>query len=176
MTGTNLFQDQLRILAALLAQPEDDALDALRDLLPSAPWLTDAIAELERTPLAHWQAEHTRLFVNGWPKTPCPPFESAYRHGHMGGAARADLESLYLRAGLRAIEAPADYLGTILECAALLAEQAGMEPLRRELEDDHIRRWVPRFSRDLQENGGLILYRTLGERIAQRFPETQDRE
>jgi hypothetical protein len=32
---------ELRTLAAILAQPEDDALDALRDLLPQAPWLAE---------------------------------------------------------------------------------------------------------------------------------------
>ena len=161
----------LRVLAALLAQPEEDALDALRDLLPEAPWLEEGIVELERVPLAHWQAEHTRLFVNGWPKTSCPPFESAYRHGHMGGTAAAELTDLYRRAGLQASEAPPDYLGTLLECAAWLAEQEDGAALLRELEGEHLRRWAPRFARDLQASSGLVLYRNLGARLAELFPE-----
>ena len=64
---------ELRMLAALLAHPESDALEALKDMLPAAPWLAEAIAELARIPLEHWQAEHTRLFVSGYPKTACPP-------------------------------------------------------------------------------------------------------
>ncbi|AGA89777.1 hypothetical protein Thimo_0949 [Thioflavicoccus mobilis 8321] len=63
--------DVLRRLAGLLAQPADDALDLLRDWLPAAPWLAQAIAELAALPLAEWQGEHTRLFINGYPKTPC---------------------------------------------------------------------------------------------------------
>ena len=78
---------QLYILSALLAFPEDDALDALRDLLPVAPWLSPAIEDLAPRTLEQWQGEHTRLFLSGYPKNPCPPFESAYGQGQMDGAA-----------------------------------------------------------------------------------------
>ena len=163
--------NELRILAFLLAQPESDALDALRDMQLSAPWLEQSIAELERIPLEHWQAEHTQLFVNGWPKTPCPPFQSAYRQGQMGGTAVADLEDLYRRAGLQASEAPADYLGTMLECAAWLVQQENGTTLLQELEEEHLNRWVPRFARDLHENASLRLYRDLGWQISHLYPE-----
>lgn len=167
---------QLRILATLLSQPEDDALDALRDMLSAAPWLRDGIAELEGTALEHWQAEHTRLFVSGWPKTPCPPFQSAYRQGHMGGTAAIDLQDLYRRAGLKANEMPTDYLGTMLECAAWLAEQDDAADLLRELEEEHLDLWLPRFALDLRENARLTLYRDLGRQIAHLYPESPERE
>ena len=154
--------------------PEADALEVLRDLLPQAVWLAGALAELERTPLEHWQAEHTRLFINGYPKTLCPPFESAYREGIMGGTAVGTLAGLYGRAGLQATEAPADYLGTLLECAAFLVEQEERRELLRELWDDHLDRWVPRFARDLQTHSDLELYRQLGGQLAQIFPGADD--
>jgi hypothetical protein len=73
--ATDRYRDprQLYILSALLAFPEDDALDALRDLLPVAPWLSPAIEDLAPRTLEQWQGEHTRLFLSGYPKTPCPP-------------------------------------------------------------------------------------------------------
>lgn len=154
----------------LLAMPEADALEALRDLLPTAPWLEGAVAELEQTPLEHWQAEHTRLFITGYPKTPCPPFESAYREGNMGGKAVGILAGLYGRAGLQATEAPADYLGTLLDCAAFLEEQEGEGELLCELWDDHLNQWVPRFARDLQDHSQLELYCELGAQLQQLFP------
>lgn len=159
---------QILILAGLLAFPEQDAREALRDLLPLAPWLAEPLAELDPLPLDQWQGEHTRLFVNGYPRTPCPPFESAYRQGRMGGTVVAELAGLYRRAGLEAREAPADYLGTQLECLAILA--AAADPARgdlgQELWHEHLSRWLPRFSRDLQVHGALRLYRVLGERLA----------
>ena len=169
---------QILILAGLLAFPEPDAREALRDLLPLAPWLAESLAELDRLPLDQWQGEHTRLFTSGYPKTPCPPFESVYRQGRMGGTVVAELEELYRRAGLEARGAPADYLGTLLECLAILAagdhpaqddlaqDDSAREGLRRSLWNDHLSRWLPRFAQDLQVHGELRLYRDLGERLA----------
>lgn len=156
------------ILAALLAFPEQDAREALRDLLPLAPWLMDPLAELDQLPLDQWQGEHTRLFSSGYPRTPCLPFESAYRQGRMGGTVVAELEDLYRRAGLEARGAPADYLGTLLECLALLAERGepSGESLSQELWQEHLSHWLPRFSQDLQVHGELQLYRVLGKRLA----------
>jgi TorA maturation chaperone TorD len=155
----------------MLAIPEEDALDVLRDMQPEFPWLESCLPELERIRLEHWQAEHTRLFVSDYPRTPCPPYESAYRHGTMGGIARSELADLYLRAGLRATEAPPDYLGTLLECAAYCMEQ-GMDDLLAELVGEHLRLWVNRFARDLRREAGLELYRSLGEQIENLVPES----
>ena len=163
------------MLAALLAMPESDALDALRAMQGQAPWLDACLPELERIPLEHWQAEHTRLFISAYPKTPCPPYESAYRQGSMGGTATRELAELYLRAGLKATDIPADYLGTMLECAAYLQDQ-GLDGLLGELVEGHMRRWVPRFARDLQDQAGLELYRALGRQIQDLFSEIPDAE
>jgi TorA maturation chaperone TorD len=149
--------------------PEDDAIDALQDMQPYAPWIADCLPEMERLPLDHWQAEHTRLFINGYPKTPCPPFQSAYRQGNMGGTAASDLEGLYKRAGLQPADVRADYLGTMLECAAYLQDR-GMQGLLNELVNEHLERWVPRFARDLAENAELGLYHELGVRLGELFP------
>lgn len=171
----------LRLLATLLAQPEEDALAALKDMLPLAPWLAPAIAELEGLPLARWQGEHTRLFVNGYPKTPCPPFEAAYREGQMGGGTTCErLTDLYRRAGLAATGGPPDYLGTQLECVAYLADQAATtdaallgpgrespDTLLCALWEDHLSQWLPRFAEDLQQAARLALYRALGAQLAE---------
>ncbi|MCB2264354.1 MAG: molecular chaperone TorD family protein [Candidatus Thiosymbion ectosymbiont of Robbea hypermnestra] len=165
--------NRLRILAALLAMPEDDALDALRDMLPAAPWLEPSLPELARIPLTHWQAEYTRLFISAYPRTPCPPYESAYRQGIMDGPPTTELADLYRRAGLQALDLPADYLGTMLECAAYLKEQ-GLDGLLRELTEEHLGLWLPRFARDLCDQAELALYRALGEQLGALIPEPPD--
>ncbi|MCG6940868.1 MAG: molecular chaperone TorD family protein [Thiohalocapsa sp.] len=173
---------QLRLLAALLAMPEAESLDALRELVPRALWIAEAVDELAALPLDRWQAEHTRLFVNGYPKTPCIPFESAYRQGQMGGTSAQDLRGLYRKAGLQTEDMPADYLGTELEFAAFLADtrlaDAGLagvghggddcliEALQAELWREHLAHWLPRFAQDLREHARLLLYRRLGEQLA----------
>ena len=173
MTLLKADSNRLRTLALLLAMPEADALDALRDMRQQAPWLESSLRELEQVPLEHWQAEHTRLFVSAYPKVPCPPYESAYRQGTMGGTNAGELAELYLRAGLQSSDVPPDYLGTMLECAAYLLEK-GSNELLSELLDKHMRSWVPRFARDLRDQSRLDLYRALGNEIEHLFSENRD--
>ena len=172
---------RLRRLAGLLALPGTDALEILGDVVALEPWLADSLPELAETGLEEWQGEYTRLFISGYPKTLCPPFESAYRQGSMGGSAAGDLEQLYRRAGLQSTDMPADFLGTMLECAAYLLEQeaARDEDVWSELWDEHLSRWVPRFARDLAEHSRLGLYRALGRELGAIFSQdvhfTEDR-
>jgi TorA maturation chaperone TorD len=142
--------------------------EVLRDLARERAWLQLALTELEALPLEEWQAEHGRLFVCGHPRTVCPPFESAQLNGMMQGPAAGELAALYRRAGLEPEGAPPDYLGTMLECAAFLAEQPcglGAE-LAGELWRGHLDRWLPEFGARLGAEADLMLYRLLGRRIA----------
>ena len=118
----------LQLSAMLLGKPDENALPTLRKLAAEQHWLQPAVDELLCLPLEQWQAEHTRLFINGYPKTPCAPFESIYRHWRMEGPACDELARLYASAGLSVSpDLPADYLGTMLEFAALLLERGTPE-------------------------------------------------
>lgn len=162
---TNNFSPlHLRILAGLLATPTAESLAALQTLAEEQPWLQESVQQLSGWPLAEWQAEHTNLFINGYPKTCCPPFESAYREGTMNGPICHDLGHFYHMIGLEPLEGlQPDYLGVLLECAAYLLEQ---EPVNQEhwetLWQTHLAQWVPRFAADLQRHSQLPLYQQLG--------------
>nr|VFJ98103.1 MAG: chaperone TorD involved in molybdoenzyme TorA maturation [Candidatus Kentron sp. H]VFJ98278.1 MAG: chaperone TorD involved in molybdoenzyme TorA maturation [Candidatus Kentron sp. H]VFK03420.1 MAG: chaperone TorD involved in molybdoenzyme TorA maturation [Candidatus Kentron sp. H] len=165
---SKIIPDHLRLLAGLLAAPEDDSLSVLSELSNEHPWLREPIEELARVGLPYWQAEHTGLFVINYPKTPCPPFESAYRSGEMGGKAAEELTTLYLRIGLKSEDVPSDYLGTILACAAYLLEgpESVDEALWHELWEKHLASWVSRFANDiLGTENCLLLYRRLAEQL-----------
>ncbi len=158
--------ERLQVLAGLLAAPVAESLDVLRELAAAHPWLQPAVKELESVPVDQWQGEHTRLFINGYPKTPCPPFASAYRNGVMGGRVQGDLAALYQEFGLACDEMPADYLGVILECAARFEEQQDGCVPRARLWNDYLHDWLPRFATDLEQHANLELYRTLGRELA----------
>lgn len=167
--------EMLRVLAELLGVPDDDALARLHDLHATQPWLGAAIAEIEALPLDEWQAEHTRLFVSGYPRTACPPFASAYREGRMSGTVAGDLAGLYGRVGLAADSIPADYLGAMLECASFLLENEGKnedswDTLWHELWDVNMAPWLPKFAADLEHHSQLALYRLVAEQLGRFFP------
>ena len=158
-------------MGALLALPGEDALEVLADAAEFEPWLAGHLPELEKAGLEEWRGEYTRLFISGYPKTLCPPFESAYRQGSMSGAAVEDLAQLYRRLGLQSTDMPADFLGTMLECAAYLLEREGSgdQELWTDLWEEHLARWVPGFARDLNEHSRLGLYRALGRELGALF-------
>jgi TorA maturation chaperone TorD len=147
-----------RLVALTLAEPSTESLGFLREQSENYPTLQPALVELERLPLEAWQGEHTRLF--SFPAL-CPPFASAFlEDGILNGHRAADLEQFYQEYGLAAIGLPADYLGTICECAAYLEEEdpemAGI------FGRDALGDWLPDFSERLQQMSELLLYRELG--------------
>lgn len=189
MPSENVTPQKLRILAGLLATPGEESLTVIEEIAKENHWLYESVQELKNISLEHWQAEHTQLFINGHPKTSCPPFESVYRHSMMNGPACSEIEQLYQSIGLEAVDdVPPDYLGIMLECAAYLLEQKSLPPsehLQEEAGDlvhieeigdyfqtlwqAHLAKWVPKFANDLQKHSQLRLYQQLGLKLKELF-------
>ncbi|MBF0160538.1 MAG: molecular chaperone TorD family protein [Magnetococcales bacterium] len=167
----NLIADasQLRVLAGILAYPETESYAFLAESAATdAPWLSAALPELQTIALDTWQGEHTRLFINGFPKTVCPPFESVWRHSRMDGLAREQLLQIYSQAGLELVDGSVpDYLGVLLECSAYCLTMAdhSLHPLLEQLVNDHLRLWVPDFATTLEREAELSLYRLLAQQL-----------
>ena len=159
--------EELQLLSALFAAPTAESLTLLREEAAPYYWLQPALDELTQWPLDHWQAEHTRLFINGYPDTPCIPFASHWRHGCMQGPVVDELADLFHRIGVASDGMPNDYLGVLLEVAALLDGERppGYEVLLQELWSMHLQPWLPRMAAALREHSRLQLYRTLGIRL-----------
>jgi TorA maturation chaperone TorD len=165
----NNLSTELRILASLLDSPDQDAKEAVQELAAHYDWLRPAAEELEFMILEDWLAEHQRLFCG---ESPCPPFESVYLNGRMHGPQEHALRDLYRRLGMTPSPAPADYLGTLLECAAMVnANPEVGKNYWSELWDRHLRRWVPRFCNELRHESRMILYRVVAERLCVLVPE-----
>ena len=159
---------ELQVLAGLLAHPQGDALETLKEWSRSHPWLAEAVAELERIPLDQWQGEHTRLFLNGFPRTLAPPFMSAWNEGQMVGQGVWVLEQVYSQAGLESVDGmPGDYLGTLLAFTAHLAAhpQPPGEMDADTFKKTFIQPWIHRFIDALQQGSELALYRLLAARL-----------
>jgi TorA maturation chaperone TorD len=154
--------ERLRLAAALLGAPGEDGAEELAALAGEHRWLAAAAAEIAGLPLDEWRAEHGRLFIGTGPATPCLPFESAQLQGTMCGPSTARVAAIYEQLGLTADGLPADYLGSMLECAAFLADTAVDARAARRLWQDHLRKWLPAFGEKLQVVSDLQLYRLLG--------------
>ena len=157
----------LRMLRLMLCMPNEESLPLLETLSNDHPWMQAGLYELAETPLDAWQGEYARLFVNDFPNTPAPPYESAYRHQVMSGPVVDELIELYQNAGLSVSQMRADYLGTQLEFAAYLAESDDPRAKRwlQQLWRDHLQQWLPRFVADLCQHSRLLIYRLWGGQL-----------
>lgn len=163
--------NDLALLPALLAMPEAESLAVLEEIATTTQWLQPSVAELYQVPLEEWQAEHTRLFITGHPRTACPPFASAWQEGRMQGTALAELAGLYERTGfVPSVALPLDYLGTELEwlLGLLMVDDADSDERHEAVFSEglaHLQSWIPRFANALQQESSLELYRVLGHKL-----------
>jgi TorA maturation chaperone TorD len=155
-------------VAALLAAPAEESAAVVGEAAATHDWLADAAKDLAALPLTEWQAEHARLFVSGHPRTACPPFASAWLDGITPGPTTVAAAALFACVGLAAEEMPADYLGTLLQCAAWACGQESEQArtLERELWERYLRPWLPRFAKTLGEESGVALYCALAQQLA----------
>ncbi|NTW47242.1 MAG: molecular chaperone TorD family protein, partial [Chlorobaculum sp.] len=125
----------------------------------------------EREETEALQAEYTRLFLNGYPRTVCPPYESVYLEQRMHGEAAVAVAAAYAEWEMKVEPGLIDHLATELEFLAFLASaeslDGDMSTEARKASDEffqkHLRRWTPRFIADLKSGAKLDCYRMLGE-------------
>jgi TorA maturation chaperone TorD len=116
--------------------------------------------------------EYTRLFIGPY-RLPSPPWESVYTSPKrlLMQEAYDSVQDLYREAGLTIPDTHihADHIGSELNFLAVLYERAETEscPGKSAAEtaerflSEHLGKWVPAFSRDLEAAAEMDLYREL---------------
>ena len=162
----------LKLLGLAFAYPNEALLSTLRDVAKNIGRNNVAVKKLiaafEQDELEIVQGEYTRLFINGYPKTPCPPYESVYREQRMLGNASLEVQESYMEWGMTVDTPLSDHLATELEFLSFLASAESEPSIAEEAVEAtqhfmtaHIDRWVPQFSNDLQKSATLDVYKQL---------------
>lgn len=125
-------------------------------------------------PLSDLLWEYTRLFIGPY-KLPCPPLESVYTSAKrlMMQEAFDEVQEFYNEVGLK-IDGPdimPDHIGAELNFLAVLHEKMDHDPKKRpyymniakRFMDEHVMRWIPQFTRDLEGGADSLLYKTLAQ-------------
>ena len=137
--------------------------------------LKEAVSEINTSSNAELEEllwEYTRLFIGPY-KLPCPPWESVYTSPKrlMMQDSADQVMQLYREAGL-SIESPdvmPDHIGAELNFLALLLQRAHTATDDREqfmrmtdkFLNDHILKWVPEFTRDMENESETRFYKAL---------------
>lgn len=150
---------------AALADNGPDLLSGLKAALDNID--TESEQELEDI---LW--EYTRLFIGPY-KLPCPPWESVYTSPKrlMMQSAHDEVTGAYRKEGVtvNTAEVMGDHIGVELNFLALLLRRMEEERERREhyaaaakaFAEEHLRSWVPDFSRDLEQAATYSFYKAV---------------
>ena len=176
-------------LARSLVLPDKEWFETMESLLGdlrSAGWegnmpqiLEDwalSFEDLKSEPLEEVQYEYTRLFVNGYPKTACPPYESVYREGTMLGESAMNVYLIYQDWGPEVSgDEAGDHLAVMLEFLYYLAslrdvadDDKKLKAVEEAIEGfwkDYLRPWLPQFAGDLTESAKMPFYAKLGNML-----------
>ena len=164
-----------KFLSRSLAYPNEAFIPALDEALAKIDASRDAmlalVAAFERENAEALQAEYTRLFLNGYPRTICPPYESVYLEQRMHGEAAVAVAAAYAEWEMKVEPGLIDHLATELEFLAFLASAESLDgdmstearKASEEFLQKHLRRWTPQFIADLKAGAKLDCYRMLGE-------------
>ncbi|CAG0963009.1 hypothetical protein ANRL2_01039 [Anaerolineae bacterium] len=137
---------------------------------PSLPLgaFVQALSELATLPLEHIQGEHTRLFINAFPRVPCPPYESAYRQGELLGESAMQVAEEYRAWGLAVDHEQVDHVGAELEFVAFLLalDTPEASAMTEVFTREHLLSWLPRFADDVINESRLGFYRETGRLLA----------
>lgn len=129
----------------------------------------DAVAEKEMEDLM-W--DYTRLFIGPY-KLPCPPWESVYTSPKklMMQDAADQIKRLYEEAGLaiNTADIMPDHVGAELNFLAVLLQRIqsgkdgneGYMRIMEKLLNDHLLKWIPEFTRDMEDAAESSFYKAL---------------
>ena len=164
----------LKFLSKAFLYPDEDFLNnlksGLKELANEEETLNQIITGFQKEPLSELQAEYTRLFINGYPKTCCPPYESVYLEGQMVGQVNRIVMEIYQNWGFSVNPRLADHVSTELEFLAFLLTASEISEISdmasKEYTDfltHHINRWIPQFTADLRYCASLDVYKMLSD-------------
>jgi TorA maturation chaperone TorD len=163
-----------------LCQPTREALAAWRTYLDAPPGpltqeLSTAISAIDlhaEPELDELLWEYTRLFIGPY-KLAAPPWESVYTSPKrlLMQEAHAQVQEAYAAAEVQMANPGVmpDHVGAELNFMAILGDKMRSEPERegcyREMADrfaaDHLKRWLPAYTADLEMASETPLYREL---------------
>ena len=160
---TNVSAVELRFLSQAMAYPDKNFLKALSEIKNKYSvdfsFMNKLLEIAEKENLNELQAEYTHLFISGFPKTPCPPYESFFLEGRLFGNANMIVRNIYSKWAMEVEPALADHLATEFEFLAFLK---ALEETSDSFNDsnktmvnffkEHILNWVPKFAGTLKDN------------------------
>ncbi len=125
--------------------------------------------------------EYVSLFINKYPKVPCPPHESYFRSESLyDPLVISDLNSFYSKMGLEPKSSFGDHISNIFEYMFVLILSENMpEEEKTKIERDfflkHIASWVKKLTKCIKENTKEDYYKAVAKHLETFIKEEKER-
>jgi TorA maturation chaperone TorD len=165
-----------------LCKPSKEVLENWKILLaentsPLLHDLTNAINKIDTNSdreLEDLLWEYTRLFIGPY-RLPCPPWESVYTSPKrlMMQEVASEVQNIYRATGLtiNSTDIMPDHIGAELNFLSILFQRINTEgggtndyiKISEKFLNEHVIKWVPRFTRDMEEAADVLFYKALAQ-------------
>jgi len=145
------------ILGKLLTYPTKDLSIEIKKVISQSKnkgefdLVEKILSYLDKTNIEHLESEYTSLFVTGYPKTPCPPYFSAYQTGLVVSDFTEELYKIYENYGIElSNEQLPDFIPIMMEFMTLLLSN-NLEEEAKNFYDKYLS-WVSVFAENIKKN------------------------
>lgn len=153
-----VFMNKFDCLSVLFLYPQKNILESYKNCAKAF--------DLELPDLEDLQVEHTRLFINAYPKVIAPPYESFWREKEIYGETTIVIKKLYEVCGLdlskKWHDLP-DHIAAELAFLAYLENNDSIEyqDIKARLLEEHLKTWVDKFCEVVKNNTTLEYFKNL---------------
>ena len=125
--------------------------------------------------------EYVNLFINKYPKVPCPPHESYFRSGSLfDPIVLTDLERFYTKLNLKPKSNFGDQIANVLEYMFILnaidkLNKEEKQKMETEFFEKHIYSWATKLVKCIKENTKEKYYLKLAEEFEKFLKEEKER-
>ena len=132
--------------------------------------LREIVENYEKEKSKELEVEYVSLFINAYPKLPCPPYESFYRAGRLNDPnIISDLMRTYGLMGVEPKKELPDHAVILLEFMYFLNMKALKDNMDLEQQktffNKHIKTWLKRFAECTTKNAKKKVYAEIGRQL-----------
>ena len=163
--NNDLLAKEFFLVGKLLTYPSIELRKELEKIVEGDHPISSTLKQIDDKSFENLQGEYTRLFVTGYPKTPCSPYYSAYKTGLVVSEHTDILYNLYAKYG---IEIPdeqfPDFIPILMEFMVLLLSNNKIEEAKS-FHSKYIT-WLLVFSETIKDNTNIEYFNLISQNIS----------
>ncbi len=171
--NNELLAKEFFIVGKLLTYPSIELKKELENIVDIDHPVSNTLKQIDDKSFENLQGEYTRLFITGYPKTPCPPYYSAYKTGLVVSDHTDYLYNLYAEYGIEIPEGQfPDFIPVLMEFMVLLLSNDKIEDAKS-FHSKYIT-WLLVFAENIKDNTSIEYFNLISKNISSLLKDSND--